>query len=210
MAHTYASIFIHCVFSTKDRAPRIPAERALELYAYLSGIARSEGFSLITAGGTANHVHLLIALPAAYALARAAQKLKGSSSRWMGQDFSWQEGYGAFSVSPSHVPVVKRYIQNQETHHCKRNFEEEFVALLHNCGIEFDERYVFGQNGNRVVPMGLDLILIALDPTLKRGANKRCASGAKISSQDKPALEQEEGNESHHRTHRRLRRSLLP
>ncbi len=144
MAHTYASIFIHCVFSTKDRVPCIPAERVPQLYAYLSGIAQSEGFSLIAAGGTPNHIHLLFALPPPYPLARAVQKLKGSSSRWMGHDFSWQEGYGAFSVSPSQISVVKRYIHSQEQHHRKRNFEEEFVGLLRNCGIEYDERYVFG------------------------------------------------------------------
>ena len=62
----------------------------------------------------------------------------------MGSGFSWQEGYGAFSVSPSPVPVVKKYIQNQEQHHRKRDFEQEFIALLRNCGIEYDERYVFG------------------------------------------------------------------
>jgi hypothetical protein len=62
----------------------------------------------------------------------------------MGHGFSWQEGYGAFSVSPSQVSVVKKYIQNQEEHHLKRNFEEVFVALLRNCGIEYDECYVFG------------------------------------------------------------------
>ena len=135
MAHTYVANFIHCVFSTKDRAPSIPAERAPELFTYLGAIAKGEGFSLIAAGGTANHIHLLILLPAAYTLAAAVQKLKGSSSRWMGHDFSWQEGYGAFSVSPSQVPVVKRYIRNQEEHHGKRNFEEEFVVLLRNCGI---------------------------------------------------------------------------
>jgi len=108
------------------------------------GIARGEGFPLIAAGGTANHIHLLFILPASYSLAQAVQKLKGSSSRWMGRGFSWQEGYGAFSVSASQVPVVKKYIENQEEHHRKRNFEEEFVALLRNCGIEYDERYVFG------------------------------------------------------------------
>ncbi len=144
MAHTYASNFIHCVFSTKDRCSIIPAVRTSEPFAYLGGIASGEGFSLIAAGGTANHLHLLFVLPASYSLARAAQKLKGSSSRWMGHGFSWQEGYGAFSVSPSQVPVVKKYIQNQEEHHHKRNFEEEFVALLRNCGIQYDERYVFG------------------------------------------------------------------
>ena len=103
MAHTYASNFIHCVFSTKERCPLIPPARTTELYAYLGGIARGEGLSLMAAGGTANHVHLLFALPASCALAHAVQKLKGSSSRWMGDGFSWQEGYGAFSVSPSQV-----------------------------------------------------------------------------------------------------------
>jgi REP element-mobilizing transposase RayT len=144
MAHTYASIFVHCVFSTKDRRPLISAARAPELYAYLSGIAHGEGFSLIAAGGTANHVHLLIALPAPKTLATAVQKLKGSSSRWMGRGFSWQEGYGAFSVSPSQIPLAKKYIQNQAEHHSKRTFEQEFVALLRNSGIAYDEQYVFG------------------------------------------------------------------
>jgi REP element-mobilizing transposase RayT len=144
MAHTYASNFIHCVFSTKDRRPLIPASRAAELYAYLVGIARGEGFSLIAVGGTANHIHLLFVLPASCPLSQAVQKLKGSSSRWMGQGFAWQEGYGAFSVSPSQVAVVKGYIQSQEEHHRKRNFEEEYVVLLRHCGIEYDERHVFG------------------------------------------------------------------
>ncbi len=114
------------------------------LFAYMGGIARSEGFDLIAAGGTANHVHLLLAFPPKCCLATAVQKLKGSSSRWLGRGFSWQEGYGAFSVSPSQVAVVKKYIGNQETHHRKRSFEEEFTALLRSCGIEYDERYVFG------------------------------------------------------------------
>lgn len=144
MAHTYASNFVHCVFSTKDRRPLIPAARTEELFAYLGGIAGSEGFTLVAAGGTANHVHVLIILPATHSLAHAVQKLKGSSSRWMGRGFSWQEGYGAFSVSASQVPIVKKYIQNQEEHHCKRSFEEEFVTLLRHCGVEFDARYVFG------------------------------------------------------------------
>lgn len=144
MAHTYATNFIHCIFSTKDRKPLISPECREGIYAYLGGTARSEGFSLIAAGGTANHLHLLFTLPATYSLATAVQKLKGSSSRWMGKGFSWQEGYGAFSVSPSQVPAVKEYIRNQEQHHRKRFFEDEFVMLLKNCGVEFDPRYVFG------------------------------------------------------------------
>ena len=144
MSHTYANNFIHCVFSTKDRRPLIPAARTDELYAYLGGIARGEGLSLVAAGGTANHVHLLFLLPADCTLAQAVQKLKGSSSRWMGQGFVWQEGYGAFSVSSSQIETLKLYIHNQEEHHRKRSFEEEFVALLRNCGVAYDERDVFG------------------------------------------------------------------
>jgi REP element-mobilizing transposase RayT len=144
MAHTYASNFIHCIFSTKDRKPLIAADRKPDLYAYIGGIARSEGFSLAAAGGTTDHVHLLFILPATQSLAAIVQKLKGSSSHWMGKGFSWQEGYGAFSVSPSQVSVVKTYIQRQEQHHRKHSFEEEFTTLLRNCGIEYDPRYVFG------------------------------------------------------------------
>jgi putative transposase len=144
MAHTYSSNFIHCIFSTKDRKPLIPAQRMSDLFAYLGGIARGEGFSLIAAGGTANHLHLLITLTPKLALATAVQKLKGSSSRWMGPEFCWQEGYGAFSVSASQVPAVRRYIQGQEMHHRKQPFEEEFTTLLRSCGIAYDGRYVFG------------------------------------------------------------------
>ena len=144
MAHTYSSNFTHVIFGTKERKPIIAVERRSGLYAYLGGIARSEGFNLVAAGGTANHLHLLFTLPARMPLAIAVQKLKGSSSRWLGPRFSWQEGYGAFSVSPSQVPSVKRYIARQERHHQKRSFEEEFISLLRNCGIEYDERFVFG------------------------------------------------------------------
>jgi REP element-mobilizing transposase RayT len=144
MPHTYASNFIHCIFSTKDRRPTIRDEKMPELLAFFGGIAKGEGFELIIAGGTCNHIHLLFVLPATQSLAYAVQKLKGGSSRFMGGRFSWQQGYGAFSVSPSQVPIVKKYIQNQAQHHHKHSFEDEFLALLRNCGVEFDPRYVFG------------------------------------------------------------------
>ena len=144
MGHTYATNFIHFVFSTKDRKYLIEPDRKASLYAYLGGIAKGEGLTLIAAGGTRNHVHLLLILPPSSSLAHAAQKLKGSSSHWMGPGFSWQEGYGAFSVSPSQVEIVQKYIANQELHHQKRSFEEEFVTLLKSCGIAYDPKYVFG------------------------------------------------------------------
>ena len=99
---------------------------------------------MIAGGGTANHVHLLIVLTATISLATAVQKLKGSSSRWMGKGFAWQEGYGAFSVSPSQVAAVKRYIANQESQHRKHSFEEEFTEMLRKCGVEYDPKFVFG------------------------------------------------------------------
>jgi len=144
MSHTYVGNFIHCIFSTKERRRLIAPAKRIGLYNYLGGIAKGEGFALLAAGGTADHVHLLVDLPATNSVAQAVQKLKGSSSRWMGQGFSWQQGYGAFSVSPSQIPVVKKYIENQERHHEKRGFEEEFVLLLRSCGIEYDPRFVFG------------------------------------------------------------------
>lgn len=144
MPHTYASNIVHCIFSTKDRRPLILPERMPELFAIFGGIAKGEGFELIITGGVSNHVHLLFVLPPTQSLAYAVQKLKGGSSRFMGSGFSWQQGYGAFSVSPSQVPIVKQYIQNQEQHHRKQSFEEEFTTLLRSCGIAYDERYVFG------------------------------------------------------------------
>ena len=144
MGHTYANNFIHCIFSTRERQPLIAGERLPRLCQYFNGIAKGEGFDLIEAGGTADHIHLLFLLPPKYPLAQAVQKLKGGSSHWMGPEFAWQEGYGAFSVSPSQLPVVRRYIRNQEEHHRRRGFEEEFVALLRHCGMECDARHVFG------------------------------------------------------------------
>ena len=98
-------------------------------------------------GGTENHVHMLLHLPPKIALAKAVILLKANSSKWMGEQgikFSWQEGYGAFSVSVSNLDRVIRYIQDQETHHRKTSFEDEYRALLRKHGVEFDPKYVFG------------------------------------------------------------------
>ena len=139
------SNLVHCVFSTKDRADTIPDPAALGRY--LGGVAREKEIPLIIAGGTNNHVHLLIALPAAVTLAKAVQELKGNSSRWLnehGVGFAWQEGYAAFSVSPSNKRAVIACIARQARHHEKRTFEQELVAILEKSEIDFDERYVFG------------------------------------------------------------------
>ncbi len=147
MPHTYSTNLVHCVFSTKGRMDSIRNDIRERLYAYVFGIARNLGLEILAMGGTANHVHILMAVPAKCALSDAVRDLKANSSRWMSENgarFSWQEGFGAFSVSPSQAAVVKEYIRNQEAHHCKRNFEEEFLLLLKKSGIEYDGKYVFG------------------------------------------------------------------
>lgn len=147
MSHTYATNLMHCVFSTKDRAKLISDDRREKLWAYMFGIARNLKTETLAIGGTSDHIHLLLALPADRKLSETIRDLKANSSRWMSENgprFSWQEGYGAFSVSPSQAPVVKQYIRNQEEHHRKRNFEEEFLTLLQKSGIEFDPRHVLG------------------------------------------------------------------
>ncbi len=144
MAHTYTTNLIHCVFSTKNRERLVPAGRQEQLWSYIVGIGRNIGVKILAVGGTDNHVHLLVALPATSALADVIQKIKGNSSRWMGPEFGWQKGCGSFSVSPSQASAVRNYIRNQAEHHKRRSFEEEFIALLKKCGVEYDPRYVFG------------------------------------------------------------------
>jgi len=130
MAHKYPNILIHLVFSTKERRDLIPIQLHALLWKYLAGIGRNHNIPVFCAGGTANHVHLLIALPSDVTVAKAVQVLKANSSRWIGEHgiaFAWQQGYGAFSVSASHVPVVRNYIEHQPEHHAKRSYEDEFL-----------------------------------------------------------------------------------
>ncbi len=147
MSHTYSRTHIHLVFSTKDRRETIPEKMQLRLWAYLAAICKNHKMIAIAVGGTQNHVHILFHLPAALALAKAVQLLKGNSSKWMseqGVEFAWQEGYGAFSVSSSVLGRVTEYIRNQETHHRKFSFEDEFRGLLKRHGLEFDPKFIFG------------------------------------------------------------------
>ena len=147
MAHKYPNILIHLVFSTKDRHDLIPDELRIQLWKYLAGIGRNHKIPVLVSGGTANHVHILIALPTDVPVAKAVQVLKANSSRWIaehGIDFQWQEGYGAFSVSASHLAVVRRYIERQQEHHAKRSYEDEFMTLLRKTGVAFEPEHVFG------------------------------------------------------------------
>ena len=145
MSHTHTWVLVHVVFSTKERANLIPD--VSELCRYVTGVAKAKKLILLAAGGTSNHVHLLLALNPALALSKAVQDLKGNSSRWLGErgvQFAWQEGYGAFGVSHSQKDAVAYYIGRQEEHHRKWSFEQEFMTLLRKSSASYDSRYVFG------------------------------------------------------------------
>src|SRR5207248_10168977 len=136
----YVSNLMHCVFSTKKRLPLITPELEAHLWPYIGGIARENRMKAIAIGGTADHLHALLSLPATISFAKAVQLIKGGSSKWIRDTFAkykkfeWQEGYGAFSVSASQASRTIAYINNQKEHHRKRTFEEEFIELLDNHG----------------------------------------------------------------------------
>jgi len=149
MTHTYTSLLVHVVFSTSGRVPLLTDAIRLDVHAYLGGIVRELDAIPIAIGGTADHIHLLIRLPANLALADCLRIVKTNSSRWAKErwpqrrKFAWQRGYGAFSVSESRRAAVIRYIQDQAQQHRRISFQDEFLALLKNHRVEFDERYLW-------------------------------------------------------------------
>ena len=147
MSHTYSQDYQHIVFSTKERLKLISKSMQPKLWSYMAGVGRNHGFLVLANGGMEDHVHLLTQVPARMSAARVVSLVKSNSSRWMnehGMKFTWQEGYGAFSVSKSNLGAVTKYIANQERHHRKETFEEEFIGFLEKLGIEYDPKYVFG------------------------------------------------------------------
>ena len=150
MANTYTRLLYHCVWSTKNRDSLIREDIESKIWAYLAGIAQKNNMHALRIGGIENHVHLLIEIPKTLAIAEAIQRLKGGSSSWINDEkltsthFNWQDGYSAFTVSPSAIPDVVKYIANQREHHRHKTFEEEYRSFLEKHGVEFDERYAFG------------------------------------------------------------------
>jgi putative transposase len=136
MANTYTSLNIHYIFSTKNRVPILVGNLRERLWAFMGGIARENQMKARCIGGIADHVHLLVSMPKTLSIAKGIQLIKGGSSAWVHETFpeighfAWQEGYGAFSVSVSHVASTIAYIENQEEHHRLKSFQEEYLAFL--------------------------------------------------------------------------------
>ncbi len=145
MAQTFTRLIYHLVFSTQQRRPLITADVRAPLYQYLGGLIRGERGALLVAGGMPDHIHLLATLPPHKSLSNMLRFFKSESSRWMNErlaehSFAWQKGYAAFSVSPSQVPTLRRYIQNQEAHHQDRSFEAELSALTKKHRLEAEPK----------------------------------------------------------------------
>lgn len=145
---TYLSLHYHLIFSTKERRRFIADPWRNRLHAYLGGTVRTLRGVPEAVGGTADHVHMLVGLRATHCLADVLCEIKRASSQWVHEtfgvsEFSWQDGYGAFTVSASAIGAVKQYILRQEEHHRKKTFQEEYVEILQRSGVEYDERYLW-------------------------------------------------------------------
>lgn len=149
MPNTYTQIYIQVVFAVNGRQSLITPVFKETLFKYIGGLMRNAGQKLIAINGMPDHVHILIGMKPTIALSAFVKDIKVASSRlindkgWVRGHFSWQEGFGAFSYSQSHVSRVARYIENQERRHARESFKEEYLSLLKNFQIEHDERYLF-------------------------------------------------------------------
>ena len=150
MPQSLAQIYLHIVFSTKNRQPFFKDKiLRTETHAYLAGTCRNLDSPSLIVGGVEDHVHFLCMLSRKCTVADLVRELKRESSKWIKtkeaslSSFHWQFGYGAFSVSPSHVNSLRKYIADQEEHHRRETFQDEFRRLLKKYGVEYDERYVW-------------------------------------------------------------------
>ncbi len=148
MANTYTKLNIHIVFHVKSTGITIRQKDLEQVFAYIGGIIQNVGGYPITVGGITNHIHILATMPKTMSVSEFVQKIKANSSKWIKtideyyEDFAWQEGYGAFCVSPSLLKKTIRYIETQEQHHHEVSVRDEFIQFLKENGIEFDERYL--------------------------------------------------------------------
>ena len=149
MAQTLVSLLVHVIFSTKNRESFISEAVEADLFAYMGGILKNNNCRLLAAGGTPDHVHLLISQSKNIALSELLMDLKKDSSVWIKKNgsifrnFHWQDDYAGFSISQSDVPGLKKYIGSQKEHHRNLTFQEELIQILSECEMEYDERYLW-------------------------------------------------------------------
>jgi len=149
MANTYTQIYIHIVFAVEGRQSLIAHEHNDELQKYITGIVSGQKQKLIAINNMPDHLHMLVGLKPDMALSDLVRDVKAGSSKFINEEhwvmgrFSWQEGFGAFSYSRSQLGTAIRYIEDQQKHHAKKSFREEYTELLERFGVEYDERYIF-------------------------------------------------------------------
>jgi len=149
MPNTFTQIYVQVVFAVNGRQSLISPSFKETLFKYIGGTMRNAGHKLITINGMPDHVHILVGLKPTVAISDLVKDIKVASSRLINDKklvrgrFSWQEGFGAFSYSQSRLSKVARYIENQERHHARRSFKEEYLSMLKSFQIEYDERYLF-------------------------------------------------------------------
>jgi REP element-mobilizing transposase RayT len=149
MANTFTQIHIHTVFAVQNRISLINSAWQNQLYKYITTIVQKYGHKILSIGGMPDHIHILFGFRPTQALSNLMQEVKRDSSEWINKEklvmgrFSWQEGYGAFSYSKSHISQVANYIENQAEHHKKTSFADEYKKILQDFDIQYDEQYIF-------------------------------------------------------------------
>ncbi|NLE36580.1 MAG: IS200/IS605 family transposase [Pirellulaceae bacterium] len=149
MAQSLHVVGVHLVFGTRCRRPMLDSTVRPGLFNYVAGVLHNLECRAVTVGGVEDHVHVACLLTKKHATMTVVEEVKRSSSKWLKtqsprlRSFYWQNGYGLFSVSPSHMEPLRSYIANQETHHRRETFSDEFIRLLKKYGAEYDERYLW-------------------------------------------------------------------
>ncbi|MEY4875990.1 MAG: hypothetical protein RL708_1139 [Bacteroidota bacterium] len=149
MANTYTQLYIHIVFAVKNRTATIQPEWEQRLHQYITGIVQNNGHKMLAINSMPDHLHLFVGLNPKQSISDLMRLVKGDSSEFINQQqfakskFNWQEGYGAFSNSRSQIDAVCKYILNQKEHHRKKTFREEYIKLLQDYLVDFDEKYLF-------------------------------------------------------------------
>ena len=149
MANTYTQLYVHVVFTVQDRLSMLKKEFQDRLYKYIIGILHNKKQTVIAIGGTEDHIHIFFGFTTTERVADLMQAVKRDSSKWLNENicahkkFAWQEGFGSFTYSKTQIPNVVRYIENQEEHHKKKSFVDEYVDLLEKFEVKYDKRYIF-------------------------------------------------------------------